>query len=172
MLDLEEPVATFLPEFGNEAKSKITLRHLLTHTSGLPAWVNLYEDSDSFEVARQRLMYISQEVPLDKRVIYSCLNFLLLGQIITEVTNSSLSRFFQHSIREPLSLENTLFSPAKHWKNLSGIAPTQYCPWRKCLLRGVVHDENCYFFGEEAGNAGLFSTALDLHRFCCRNYWG
>ncbi|MGA1538029.1 MAG: serine hydrolase domain-containing protein, partial [bacterium] len=73
----------------------------------------------------------------------------------------------QHSISEPLSLENTLFSPAKHWKNLSGIAPTQYCPWRKRLLRGVVHDENCYFFGEEAGNAGLFSTALDLHRFCC-----
>ena len=167
MLDLEEPVATFLPEFGNGAKSKITLRHLLTHTSGLPAWANLYEDSDSLEVARQRLMDINQEAPLDQRVIYSCLNFLLLGQIITKVTNSDLSRFFQHSISEPLSLENTLFSPAKHWKDLSGIAPTQYCPWRKRLLRGVVHDENCYFFGEEAGNAGLFSTALDLHRFCC-----
>ncbi|MGA0889693.1 MAG: serine hydrolase domain-containing protein, partial [bacterium] len=80
MLDLEEPVATFLPGFGSGAKSKITLRHLLTHTSGLPAWANLYEDSDSFEVARQRLMDINQEAPLDQRVIYSCLNFLLLGQ--------------------------------------------------------------------------------------------
>ena len=76
MLDLEEPVATFLSEFGNGAKSKITLRHLLTHTSGLPAWANLYEDSDLFEVARQRLMDISQEAPLDQRVIYSCLNLI------------------------------------------------------------------------------------------------
>ncbi len=94
MLDLEEPVATFLPGFGSGAKSKITLRHLLTHTSGLPAWANLYEDSDSFEVARQRLMDINQEVPLDQRVIYSCLNFLLLGQIITKVTNSRSQSFF------------------------------------------------------------------------------
>ena len=82
------------------------------------------------------------------------------------MTNSDLSRFFEHSISEPLSLENTLFSPAKHWKDLVDCAYS-IRPWRNTSVRGVVHDENCYFFGEEAGNAGLFSTTLDLHRFCC-----
>lgn len=166
MLDLEEPVHLFLPEFNRGEKAKITLRHLLTHTSGLPAWANLYQDSQTPEAAHQKLFQTEPEAPVATRVTYSCLNFLLLGQIITRVTGSSLSTFFQHSIAEPLRLEHTLFSPAKHWTDLSQIAPTQYCPWRKRLLRGVVHDENCYFFQEEGGNAGLFSTALDLHRFC------
>jgi CubicO group peptidase (beta-lactamase class C family) len=166
MLDLEEPVAEFLPAFGSGDKSRITLRHLLTHTSGLPAWSNLHL-SPTLEQARQRLYHTELETPVSAVTRYSCLNYLLLGDIIRNITGSSLSRFFEHSLAEPMQLRHTLFSPAKRWKDLSHLAPTQYCPWRKQLLRGVVHDENCFFFQEEGGNAGLFSTAHDLFRYCC-----
>ena len=167
MLDLEEPVSTFLPEFGKGEKSEINLLHLLTHTSGLPAWANLYQDCNTEAELRKQLFKLQLENPVGKVVVYSCIGYLILGEIIRKVTGASLSNFFETSIALPLGLQNSYFSPAKKGIDVASIAPTQYCPWRKKLLRGIVHDENSFMFGEEGGNAGLFSTAIDLHRFCC-----
>lgn len=97
-------------------------------------------------------------------MIYSCLGFLLLGEIIRRVTQRSLAEFTQESIFLPIGMSHTTFSPLQH---LSGIetSPTQYCRFRKQLLRGTVHDENAYRFDEEGGNAGVFSTAMDLYLY-------
>lgn len=165
LLDLEDPVAAFIPEFQGEGKSAITLRHLLTHTSGLPAWANLYEGAANQEEAWQRLMGIALETPTDQQMIYSCLGFLILGEIIRRLTGQSLASFTKTHIFDPLGMESTVFSPLEN-PTKTPIAPTQYCPFRKKLLRGVVHDENCFIFQEEGGNAGLFSKAVEIYRFC------
>ncbi len=164
-LDLEDKVVEFIPEFDSEVYRQITLRHLLCHTSGLPAWANLYEGVTSKQEAWERLIAVSVDHGIQEKMIYSCLGFLILGEIIRRVTKQSLSEFTQRNIFKPLNMEATGFSPWKTQRILP-IAPTQFCPFRKKLLRGVVHDENSYVFDEEGGNSGLFSTASDLFRFC------
>ena len=165
LLDLEDPVVEFVPEFQGEGKKAVTLRHLLTHTSGLPAWANLYEGAANPAEAWQRLMGISLEAPPEHQMIYSCLGFLILGEIIRRLTDQSLASFTKINIFDPLGMESTAFSPIETTPETQ-IAPTQYCPFRKKLLRGVVHDENSFIFQQEGGNAGLFSKAVDIYRFC------
>lgn len=165
LLNLEDLVQEFVPEFEGEGKQAVTIRHLLTHTSGLPAWTNLYEGVADKEAAWQRLMEIPLEVPKDHQMIYSCLGFLILAEIVRRLTNQSLAQFTKINIFDPLGMETTGFTPLETIKE-EAIAPTQYCPFREKLLRGVVHDENSFIFNEEGGNAGLFSKALEVYRFC------
>jgi len=141
------------------------LKHLLTHISGLPAWANLYESVENSEEARTRLLNIPLEFSPEKKMIYSCLGFLVLGEVISKITGKRLSKLFHDKIAKPLKLHNSMFSPEKKLSDLSKIAPTENCTFRKKLLRGIVHDENSFAFEEEGGNAGLFSTAKDLLRF-------
>jgi CubicO group peptidase (beta-lactamase class C family) len=164
-LSLEDKVWEFIPEFRHPDKDGITLRHLLTHTSGFPDHVDLYSDTESPTQALDRLMRVPLQIPTGTAMIYSDIGFLLLGEIIRRVTDQSLSEFFYQSIGHPLQMAHTAFNPLEMGWEIS-IAPTQHCPFRQQLLRGVVHDENCWRFGGEGGNAGLFSTAEDIHRFC------
>ncbi|MGK5090965.1 serine hydrolase domain-containing protein [Deltaproteobacteria bacterium TL4] len=166
LLDFEEKVCRFLPELNASPKNQISIKALLTHTSGLPDWENLYENNKNKDEAWKQLVNIPLRHAPGTQTIYSCLGYLLLGEIIRRVSHQSLTEFFQAHIAGPLNLKHTLFSPLRQTKPLPPIAPTQYCPYRKCLLRGRVHDENSYIFNEEGGNAGLFSTAEDLHRYC------
>ncbi|MDH4225482.1 MAG: beta-lactamase family protein, partial [Deltaproteobacteria bacterium] len=165
ILSLEDKVAETFPEFDTEDKKGITLRHLLTHTSGLPAWVDLYQESTGQGEALQKLLHTPLKTPTGTAMIYSDLNFLLLGEMVRRGSGQSLSEFFHQNVAHPLLLNHTLFNPLDSGWDQTPVAPTQYCPFRKQLLRGVVHDENAYIFGGEGGNAGLFSTALDLARF-------
>ncbi len=165
LLNLDDPVGAFIPEFGTEEKGNVTLRHLLTHTSGLPAWANLYEDATNKKDAWQQLISIPLEGLPGRQMVYSCLGFLILGEIINRLTHQGLARFTETHIFKPLRMHSTCFRPLRIIEEAS-IAPTQYCPFRNKLLRGVVHDENCYIFEEEGGNAGLFSQALEIYRFC------
>lgn len=165
LLDLEEPAATFIPELRKEETAQVTLRQLLTHTSGLPAWEGLYQQNDKI-TAWEQLIKIPLQYPTGKNVIYSCLGYLILGEVIRRVTGQKFADFYHENIAVPLKMNNTSFSPWKSVSDLSQIAPTQYCPFRKKLLRGIVHDENSFVFDEEGGNAGLFSTVTDLFRFC------
>jgi len=164
-LKLGDPVQFHLPEFAGRGKKRITLRHLLTHVSGLPAWENLYESVGNHEEARNRLMNIPLEYSPGEKMIYSCLGFLVLGEVLRKICGKDLSSVFYEKIAKPLKLPNSLFSPYKNRKNLNNVAPTAYCPIRNKVLHGIVHDENSFAFSEEGGNAGLFSTAKDLHRY-------
>jgi CubicO group peptidase (beta-lactamase class C family) len=164
-LKLSDPVQFHLPEFAGRGKKRITLRHLLTHVSGLPAWKNLYESVKNPEEAHTRLMNIPLEYSPGEKMIYSCIGFLVLGEVIRKICGKDLSAVFYDKIAKPLKLRNSLFSPHKNRKNLNNVAPTAYCPIRNKVLHGMVHDENSFAFAEEGGNAGLFSTAKDLHRY-------
>ena len=164
-LKLGDTVQFYLPEFAGRGKKRITLRHLLTHVSGLPAWKNLYELVKNPEEAHTRLMNIPLEYSPGEKMIYSCLGFLVLGEVIRKICGKDLSAVFYDKIAKPLKLRNSLFSPYKNRKNLNNVAPTAYCPIRNKVLHGMVHDENSFAFAEEGGNAGLFSTAKDLHRY-------
>jgi len=162
-LALEERGAQFFPELDTPEKNGITLRHLLTHTAGLPAWADLYSQTSTPGEALQRLLHLPLSHPTGTAVLYSDLGYLLLGEIVRRVTDSSLAEVFHRQVAHPLGLAHTGFNPpAEGWGR--PIAPTQYCPFRERLLRGTVHDENCFRFRGEGGNAGLFSTAADLHR--------
>lgn len=164
LLDLEDRAAEFFPEYDTADKRGITLRHLLTHTSGLPKWADLYSGTQSHAAALQRLLTVPLEHPTGTVMVYSDLGYLLLAEIVRRICGQSLSEFFLQHIAHPLELKRTAFNPLEGGWDIP-IAPTQYCTLRQQLLRGIVHDENAYAFGGEGGNAGLFSTAPDLFRF-------
>ena len=161
---LEERVARFFPEFANQEKTGITLRHLLTHTSGLDAWANLYEGPQTAAEALAVLLNQPLKHPTGTVMLYSDLGYLLLAEIIRKISGKNLAEFYSQQVAHPLLMANSAFNPLEQgWRIVT--APTQYCVFRKQLLRGIVHDENAFRFNGEGGNAGLFSTAPDLHRF-------
>jgi serine-type D-Ala-D-Ala carboxypeptidase len=174
-LSLADPVSKYLAEFNRDDKRNITIRQLVTHTSGLPAWRPFYLLANSREEA---LAAIGEE-PLDsqpgERVIYSDLGFITLGFLLQRITSVALVDFAKKEIFEPLNLKRTFFNPAEAMR--TGIAacetgnayeremcerdfPGQTYPgWRNETIWGGVHDGNAYFLGGVAGHAGLFSTA-------------
>jgi len=156
-------VSKYLPDFKAAKTNDITIRQLLTHTSGLPDWVALYDESFNQAKGWQKLINITLERKPDTKMVYSCLGYILLAEIIRRQSNTSLNTFCQTNIFNPLNLNSLQFNPAP---SINNIVPTAFCPLRKKQLRGVVHDENSYLFGGEGGNAGLFGTILDLYRFC------
>lgn len=157
---LDDPVSRFWPTF---AKG-VTIRHLLTHTSGLPAWLPIYSHGEGPEFYKQFL----ERVPLDHepgtRVVYSCLGFLVLGGLIEELTQQPFDRYCTERIFRPLEMSDSMFNPEGHL--VARCAATELSAQRTLPLQGVVHDENARRRGGVAGNAGLFSTAYDMGRFC------
>jgi CubicO group peptidase (beta-lactamase class C family) len=163
-IGMEEKVAAFFPEFDSPDKGGISMRHLLTHTAGLPDHIDLYQDVSGPAEALQRLLNTPLATPTGAAMIYSDLGYLILGELVRRISGMGLGEFFHRQVAHPLGMTRTTFNPLEHSWDIP-IAPTQFCPFRQQLLRGVVHDENCYVFGGEGGNAGLFSTAADLWRF-------
>lgn len=175
---LTDPVARFIPEFARYNKDGITVRHLLTHTSGLRPDLELeVEFSGSAEAIRRAV----EEIPLappDERFVYSDINFFLLGEIVARASGERLDRYARAHVFEPLGMKDTTFLPPDSLR--ARIAPTERCRVRAwpCLapdatgaadvpfLRGIVHDPTARRMDGVAGHAGLFSTAADLARFC------
>ena len=163
-LDIHAPVKRYLPEFSGGHKDKVTLLHLLTHTSGLPAFKNYLrmglkgqKEAIIADICRTRLKASPRKV-----FIYSDLGFILLGEIVERVSGLDLDKFCRRHIYEPLKMGWTRFNPPKSWH--SKCAATE---WRDGkMTQGVVHDPNAFALGGVAGHAGLFSTASDLARFC------
>lgn len=168
-MSLGAPVSRYLPEFaqGEEARGRVRVVHLLTHTSGLPAWHALYEGCGGPEGCRprmeQRLMSLPLEAAPGQRVTYSCMGFILLGLAMERITGQGLDQLAARWVYEPLGMTATTYRPGPALRDRC--APTEYCPIRRRIVRGEVHDENAYFLGGVSGNAGLFSTALDTARF-------
>ncbi len=169
---LVDPVHTFLPGFDRYGKSGITIRHLLTHVSGLRPDVDL---GDPWEGADAALELAREEVPIARpgeRFVYSDINFFVLGAIVARVSGLSLDAFTQREIFEPLGMMDTRFNPPASMR--ARIAPTERCTTMAAWpcntpsadpLRGIVHDPTARRMGGVAGHAGLFSTARDLSRF-------
>lgn len=174
-LTLEGSVADYLPEFNRADKSAITIRQLLTHTSGLPAWRPLYLLSDSVEGALAAIANEPLEYKSGERVVYSDLGFIALGFLLQRLSGQSLADLAQQKIFRPLQLQDSFFNPTEALR--TGIAAcetgnayerdmcerdfqsNQQSHWRNEVIWGQVHDGNAHFLGGAAGHAGLFSNA-------------
>ncbi len=162
-LDIERPVVDYVPEFGGGDRSEVTVRHLLTHTSGLPAWVPLYLETNDAEDALRYIYESELENPPGEHYSYSDLGAILLGKVVERVANTSLDTFLKERPFQPLGMTGTQYRPPVELQER--IAPTEEDSWRGRLLRGEVHDRNAFHLGGISGHAGLFSTAPDLARF-------
>lgn len=167
-LDLDAPISQWIKEFETEDKRKITLSHLLKHTSGLPAWRPYFEQCPKNDSKFFYLKKIAQE-PLEhsigSRRNYSDLGFVILGFFLETFYQKSLDELFLQKIAGPLNLTHTFFLRRGETKADVPFAATDDSQWRKKLIRGEVHDDNAYALGGVAGHAGLFSTVDDLHLF-------
>ncbi|WP_338498438.1 serine hydrolase [Streptomyces sp. SJL17-4] len=163
-LELEERVTAYLPEFGGGGKQDVTVRQLLTHTSGFRAWIPLYKEP----TREGKLRLIWDEAlanPPGSRYLYSDLNLITLQLILEEITGLGLDVLLHDEITAPLGMHRTRFNPPLSWR--PGIAATEDArpPWSgldRGMVRGEVHDENAHSLGGVAGHAGIFSRAWDL----------
>lgn len=184
LLRLDDRVDFFLPEFTSERPANeredrlsVTIRHLLTHTSGLPAWKDLYTESTGPESIVAGICRTPLEAQAGTRVVYSCLGFILLGAIIERLFGASLAELASTQITGPLGMHETRYNPPATWRDriaatelkrpASGVSNSvgghdHDDPY----LCGRVHDENARAMGGVSGNAGLFSTAADMAVFC------
>ena len=171
-LRLNDPVATHIPGFERYNKGAITVRHLLTHVSGLRPDVDLHPWT-GYDTA---IELANEEVPTaapNEAFVYSDINFFLLGHIVRRITGETLDAYVKRVVFDPLGMKETGFNPPKSL--LPRVAPTERCaeqdggtPCKRpdaAPLRGVVHDPTARRMGGVAGHAGLFSTARDLQRF-------
>jgi uncharacterized protein YbbC (DUF1343 family)/CubicO group peptidase (beta-lactamase class C family) len=169
---LSDRVASFIPGFERYGKGDITVRHLMTHVSGLRPDLDMSLEFDSYDEAIARAV---EEVPTSKpgeRLVYSDINYFLLGEIVHRASGMPLDQFARTRIFGPLGMRDTMFTPPVSL--LARIAPTERCtplgwPCDKpgaTPLRGIVHDPTARRMKGVAGHAGLFSTAADMAVFC------
>lgn len=160
-LALGDSVGRWLPGAGGGQGEALTVEALLTHASGLPATVRLWEACSDAGEARAAVRAAAPVVPAGTRVVYSDVGFLLLGQLIEAVVGCPLDVAFADRVADPLGLTATRYSPLPAGSEAAATEPgDDGRPWVD-----VVHDENARFLGGVAGQAGLFSTAADLARF-------
>ncbi len=162
-LDLDARVQDYLPLFQGPGKESVTVRQLLTHSSGINWWAPLYQEARGPDAYLERIQAMELVYEPGTDFMYSDLGIILLGEILSRVAGQPLQEFVQERVFEPLGMTDTLYVPGPDL--LSRIAPTEYDSWRGCLVRGEVHDENAFALGGVAPHAGLFSTAGDLARF-------
>lgn len=170
-LSPEEPVAQALPEFVSLApehqrawREEVTVRMLLSHSSGLPAYEKLFE----FATTRNDLIRAAMTMPLvappGTRAVYSDIGFILLGELLTKKAGLALDFFARQEIFTPLGMKQTRFNPPQDW--FARIPPTEDDKrFRRRVVQGEVNDENAYVMGGIAGHAGVFAPATDLARF-------
>lgn len=162
-LALDTRVVDRLPAFQGPWKDQVTLRHLLTHTSGLPAGRPLYEEAPTRDSALALVLGTPLDTVPGVRVRYSDLGAILAGLMVEQAFGVSLDTLVAARVSGPLRLRETAYRPPASWG--PRIAPTELDPWRGRILHGEVHDENASRLGGVSAHAGLFSSAEDLVRF-------
>ncbi|WP_329422581.1 serine hydrolase [Streptomyces sp. NBC_01693] len=163
-LELEAPVASYLPDFAGGGKQDMTVRQLLTHTSGFRAWIPLY--SEPTREGKLRMLW--DEVPASPpgtAYLYSDLNLISLQLILEKITGRTEDALLRDEITAPLGMHRTRYNPPASWKPKIAATEDARLPWsglERGLVWGEVHDENAYSLGGVAGHAGVFSCAWDL----------
>ncbi len=160
-LVLERSVQSYLPEFSGGGKEKITVRHLMLHTSGLRPGIETRTDWTGQAAALERACREQVVSSPGETFRYSDINFIVLGELVQRIAKAPLEQFVAREIYEPLRMVDTGYLPSP--VTMSRIAPTEVI--KSGALRGVVHDPTARKMGGVAGHAGLFSTASDLARY-------
>jgi len=177
IIDFNDKVSKYLPQFKQIEKANITILDLLIHTSGVKGWFPLYLEAENLQEAVNLIASFPLEHKPGKRVIYSCLGYIILTAILEKITGKNIQYLFNKLISSKLDLSSTFFNPDKNLKSF--IAPTEntnnyerklskelnlnFHKYRDYLIWGEVHDSNCYFLGGLTGNSGLFSNIFDLY---------
>ncbi len=168
-LELGASIERYLPEWAAgpnpEWRHQVTLRHLLTHTSGLPAHKPYFETARNKQEVLARIFTEALLREPGTQSAYSDLGFILVGEIVERMTGEPLETLARRWIFLPLGMSESMYNPPKNLR--SRIPPTENdATFRKRLVQGEVHDENAWVMGGVAGHAGLFTTAADLAAFC------
>ncbi len=168
LLDLEAPVAAIVPEFMDkdegEHRRDVTVRMLLVHSSGLPAYEKLFLRAQTREAILRAAFSTRLTAAPGARAEYSDIGFIVLGIALERLADESLDAFCQREIFGPLGMAHTTFNPTHALKD--SIPPTaDDRGFRLRIIQGEVEDENASVLGGIAGHAGLFSTAEDLAIF-------
>jgi beta-N-acetylhexosaminidase len=168
-LDLDAPIERYLPEWATgpqpEWRHRVTVRNLMTHTSGLPPFKEYWRTSQGKEDTLRMIFAEPLEYEPGTKVVYSDLGIILMAEIIQRLTGKPLDDLANEFIFQPLGMKDSMYNPPK--KKWPEIAPTEVDDrWRHRLVQGEVHDENAYAMGGVSGHAGVFSTSPDLAVFC------
>jgi uncharacterized protein YbbC (DUF1343 family)/CubicO group peptidase (beta-lactamase class C family) len=158
---LDEPVQTYIPQFTGGGKETVTVRHLLTHLSGLRGDIETQSDWHGQPAAIEKACAEKLVTPPGTAFRYSDINFFLLGEIVQRAAKTPLEEFAAREIFSPLKMVDTGYLPPQ--SKLARIAPTEVVGGKP--FRGVVHDPTARHMGGVAGHAGLFTTAADLARY-------
>ena len=190
LINVEDPVAKYIKAFDTREKNKITIRHLLTHTSGLYEWYPLYYFCNNKQEVYKLIENLTLKYPVGGGRHYSDLGFILLGEIVEIVSKQSLEQFMDDHIFKPLNMAHTMFNPLKNESEIKiaatshgnpyekrmvsdsvlgftidSISPNQWNGWRNYTLKGEVNDGNAWYANNGvSGHAGLFSTVSDLQK--------
>lgn len=171
-IHLNDKVHMYLPRFKNSINGEKTIRQLLTHVSGLPAWFPLY-----ILPAEQRLQFLANTNSNTDTVTYSCLGYIILHMIVEKVTGARFDTYCRTQVYNKVGIRQTFFGPTQrrnvaatecgneHEKQLAATYGETDVQWRNYVIKGEVHDGNAHYcFNGVSGNAGLFSNARDLFR--------
>jgi CubicO group peptidase (beta-lactamase class C family) len=162
VVDLDAPAQRYLPQWTGPHKDRVTVRHLLTHTSGLPA----FRRYDTLTTNADSIVAMLIAEPLDTvpgaRMVYSDIGAYLLGRIVERVSGHPLDRYLDDQVFRPLGMRETMYRPPAELRER--IAPTEVDSIRG-KIHGAVHDPRAFYIGGVSAHAGLFGTARDLARF-------
>jgi len=167
---LDQNLGDVLPAFKKDPKASIRIKHLLYHNSGLADYKAFYKKIRHLPLEKRkaalRELLVKELLvyPIGSRAVYSDIGFMILEWLVEEISGKPLDRFVSEMIYSPLGLEHLFFIDVKAGRHPGEFAATEQCPWRRQLQSGQVHDENAYVVGGVQGHAGLFGTALDVHR--------
>lgn len=190
LLNIDDPVFKYIKAFDTPEKKRITIRNLLTHTSGIYEWYPMYYRAFQKEECFRLISDLPLKYPVGEQRKYSDLGFTVLGEIIEKVSGQTLDQFTKQNIFQPLGMKSTLYNPLQdgNFRKIAAtspgnpyekrmvydstlgftvreIDPTSWNGWRNYLLRGEVNDGNAWYANRGiSGAAGLFSTADDLQK--------
>jgi serine-type D-Ala-D-Ala carboxypeptidase len=162
-IELDAPVQRYVPAFAGPDKDRVTVRLLLAHAGGLPAWRPLFREVSTRPAAFALADTTPLESPPGTRDLYSDLGAIVLTQVLETVYRQRIDSLLQQRIFGPLGLQSLRYLPPAEWR--SRIAPTEMDPWRGRVLWGEVHDENAAVMDGVSGHAGLFGSVEDLLGF-------
>lgn len=161
-LNLDAPVAQYLPAFAQHGKNVITVRHIMTHMSGLRAGIPPEPAWTGYDAAIERACAEELRSVPGSTFVYSDINYIILGELIRRVSGRPLNEYVQAEIFTPLKMRDSGYLPPK--EKFPRIAPTELVDGK--MIHGIVHDPTARKMGGVAGHAGLFTTTADLARFC------